>query len=69
MPNLTRHSGPRFATRQARRSCSGFTIVELMVVIFLVGLLILVAAPFLQQGTRDTQANSAARWLMAMRSS
>lgn len=63
MPNLTRPSGARFATRWPRRSCSGFTLVELMVVIFLVGLLILVTVPFLQQGTRDTQANAAAREL------
>jgi len=42
---------------------AGFTLVELMVVIFLIGLLVLVAVPFLQQGTRDSQANAAAREL------
>lgn len=46
-----------------RRADAGFTLVELMVVIFLIGLLVLVAVPFLQQGTRDSQANAAAREL------
>lgn len=54
--------------RRARASCanppagmSGFTLVELLVVMFIVGLIVLTAAPFLRQGVKAAQANSAAR--------
>lgn len=39
----------------------GFTLVELLVVMFIVGLIVLSAAPFLRQGVKAAQANSAAR--------
>ena len=46
--------------RDGRR---GFTLLELLVVIFLIGLLVVAAFPFISQGQRDSYANSAAREL------
>lgn len=41
----------------------GFTLVELLVVMFIVGLVALTAAPYLRQGIKSSQSNTAARTL------
>ncbi len=43
------------------RSAAAFTLVELMVVMFIVGLIVLSASPYLRQGIKAAQSNAAAR--------